>query len=152
VVAQLLGNVAMVEAQTSMMLAVSGLVGIGLYFMAGRWMTQSNPGLVWATGHVLRGAGGVALGVLGLAQGMPYLVVLAAFLALESTPAIAWMAQTRAASRLELTATTAVTGAERAARHSVPTGRLDQRAGRHAERLGVIVDSAPPSPVLSRSA
>jgi MFS family permease len=152
VVAQLLGNVAMVEAQTSMMLAVSGLVGIGLYFMAGRWMTQSNPGLVWATGHVLRGAGGVALGALGLAQGMPYLVVLAAFLTLESTPAIAWMAQTRAASRLELTATTAVTGAERAARHSVPTGRLDQRAGRHAERLGVIVDSAPPSPVLSRSA
>ena len=90
VLAQLLGSMTMMEAQTSTILTVSGLVGIGLYFLVGRWMPRSNPGLVWATGHALGGAGGVVLGVLGLARGVPYLVVLAAFLALESTPAIAW--------------------------------------------------------------
>ncbi|MFY9806235.1 MAG: MFS transporter [Pseudonocardiaceae bacterium] len=149
VVAQLLGGMTMMEAQTSTMLAVSGLVGMGLYLLAGRWMTRSNPGLVWATGHVLRGAGGVVLGALGLARGMPHLVVLAAFLMLESIPAIAWIVQTRAAAHLVPQATSGVTGAVRASRRSVPTGRLDQQTSRHSERVGVLV-SASPSPVLSQ--
>jgi MFS family permease len=149
VVAQLLGSVTMVEARISTMLTISGLVGIGLYFLAGRWMIRSNPGLVWAAGHTLRGAGGVALGVLGLAQGMPYLVVLAAFLVLESVPALAWMAQTRAAVR---SATAAAAEAARASRCSVPAGRHNERASRHAERVGVSAGSASPSPVLSQPA
>jgi MFS family permease len=151
VVAQLLGSMTMMEAQTSTMLAMSGLVGIGLYFLAGRWMIWSNPGLVWATGHALRGAGGVALGLLGLARGLPSLVVLAAFLVLESVPAIAWMVQTRAAAQAAPPATV-VTGAERASRRSVPAGQVDQRASRHAERISFIADSASPSPVLSQPA
>jgi MFS family permease len=81
------------------LLTVSGVVGIGLYFLAGRWMHQSGPGLVWAIGHTLRGAGGVVLGVLGLLRGMPFLVVFAAFLILESTPAIVWIVQARSAAQ-----------------------------------------------------
>jgi MFS family permease len=149
VVAQLLGSMTMMEAQTSTILTVSGLAGIGLYFLTGRWMTRSNSGLVWATGHALRGVGGVILGVLGLARGVPYFVVLAAFLALESTPAIAWLLQTRAAAQVAPQMTAAVTGAVRASRRIVPVGRPDQRASRHAESVGVLV-SASPSPVLSR--
>ena len=149
VVAQLLGSMAMMEAQISTMLAVSGLVGIGLYFLAGRWMTRRHPGLVWATGHVLRGVGGVALGVLGFTHAVPYLVVLAAFLALESTPAIAWLLQTRANARVASQQTAAATAAVATSRPIGRTGRLDQRVSRHAESLGVLV-SASPSPVLSR--
>jgi MFS family permease len=125
VVAQLLGSMTMMEVQTSTMLAMSGLVGIGLYFLAGRWMSRSDPGWVWATGHALRGAGGVVLGVVGLAQGTPYFVVLAAFLVLEATPAIAWMVQTRAVARVAPPATTVVIGVERA---SVPSPALSQPA------------------------
>jgi MFS family permease len=99
VIAQLLGSMTMVEVQISTMLTVSGVVGIGLYFLAGRWMHQSGPGLVWAIGHTLRGAGGVVLGVLGLLRGMPFLVVFAAFLILESTPAIVWIVQARSAAQ-----------------------------------------------------
>jgi hypothetical protein len=149
VVAQMLGSMTMMEVQTSAMLTVSGVVGIGLYLLAGRWMTRSNPGVVWATGHVLRGAGGVVLGALGLARGMPQLVVLAAFLVLESTPAIAWMVQTRTAAQLVPQATSGVVGVVRASRRSVPAGRLDQRSGRLAESVGVLV-SASPNPVLSQ--
>jgi MFS family permease len=149
VVAQLLGSMTMMEVRISTMLAVSGLVGLGLYFLAGRWMTRCHPSLVWATGHVLRGVAGVALGVLGLARAAPYLVVLAAFLALESTPAIAWLLQTRASARAASPQTAAATAAVATSRPIVPTGRLDQRASRHAESLGVLVPASP-SPVLSR--
>ncbi|MDQ4103027.1 MAG: hypothetical protein M3186_04715 [Actinomycetota bacterium] len=100
VVAQLLdSSMTMVEAQISTMLAMSGLVGIGLYFLTSCWMARSSPGLVWAIGHALRGAGGVVLGVLGLVRAEPYLVMVAAFLVLESAPAIAWIAQARKAAR-----------------------------------------------------
>ncbi|MDQ2880064.1 MAG: hypothetical protein M3Y48_02105 [Actinomycetota bacterium] len=149
VVAQLLGSMTMMETQTSTMLTVSGLVGIGLYLLAGRWMTRSTPGVVWATGHVLRGAGGVVLGAVGLSRGMPQLVVLAAFLVLESTPAIAWMVQTRAAARLAPQETSGMIAAVGAARCSVPAGRLDQRASRHTERVSILV-SASPNPLLSQ--
>jgi MFS family permease len=149
VVAQLLGGMTMMEVRISTMLAVSGLVGLGLYFLAGRWMTRCRPSLVWATGHVLRGVAGVALGVLGLARAVPYLVVLAAFLVLESTPAIAWLLQTRASARVASPQTAAATAAVATSRPIGPTGQLDQRASRHAESLGVLV-SASPSPVLSR--
>jgi MFS family permease len=142
VVAQLLGSMTMAEARISTMLTMSGLVGIGLYFLAGRWMIRSNSGLVWATSQALRGGGGIALGVLGFAQGMPYLVILAAFLALESIPAFAWMVQTRTAQRY---APAAATGAETASRGSVPTGRHAQRASRQAERVGVSAGSTSPS-------
>jgi hypothetical protein len=149
VVAQLLGSMTMMETQTSAMLTVSGLVGIGLYLLAGRWMTRSNPGMAWATGHVLRGAGGVVLGALGLARGVPQLVVLAAFLMLESTPAIAWMVQTRAAAQPVPQPTSGAIGAVHASRRSVPAGRLDQRMSRHTECIGVLV-SPSPNPVLSQ--
>jgi MFS family permease len=138
VVAQLLGSMTMIEAQTSIMLTVSGLVGIGLYLLAGRWMNRSDPAVVWATGHALRGAGGVVLGVLGLAHGSPYLVVLAAFLMLESTPAIAWILQARTATRFTVQKTPVVTGAVQASRRSVPVGRFDQRASRHITCVGVL--------------
>ncbi|MGH3753665.1 MAG: MFS transporter [Pseudonocardiaceae bacterium] len=153
VVAQLMGSsMTLIEVQISTMLAVSGLVGIGLYFVAGRWMTRSDPGLVWATGHALRGVGGIVLGVLGLVHGMPYLVVVAAFLVLESAPAIAWMAQARAAAQFAPLATAVVPGAVSASRCSVPAGRLDQQASRHAESAGILHDSASPSVVRSQPA
>jgi MFS family permease len=150
VVAQLLGSMTMIEAQTSMVLTGSGLAGIGMYLLVGRWMTRSNPGLVWATGHALRGVGGVALGVLGLARGMPFVVMLAAFLVLESTPAIAWLLQAaRAAAQGAPAASATVAGAVSTSQRSVPAGRLDQSTSRHSERVGVLV-SASPSAVLSR--
>ncbi len=149
VVAQLLGSMTMMETQTSAMLTVSGLVGMGLYLLAGRWMTRSNPGVVWATGHVLRGAGGVVLGALGLSRGMPQLVVLAAFLVLESTPAVAWMVQTRAAAQAVAQPASGMIGAVHASRRSVPAGRLDQRVSRQTECIGVLV-SASRNPVLSQ--
>ncbi|HEV7451533.1 MAG TPA: MFS transporter [Pseudonocardiaceae bacterium] len=152
VVSQLVGSMTMIEAQISTLLTVSGLVGIGLYFLTGRWMGRSSPGLVWATGHALRGAGGIVLGVLGLVRGQPYLVVLAAFLVLESIPAIVWIAQARTAAQFAPRATTTATGVASATRRSVPAGRLDQQGGRHAESFGVLRGSASPSVVRSRPA
>jgi MFS family permease len=148
VVAQLLGSMTMVEVQISSMLMLSGLVGLGLYFLVGRWMHQSGPGLVWAIGHALRGAGGLVLGVLGVLRGAPSLIVLAAFLVLESAPAIVWIAQSRSAARSRLSQ--AATAA-RASQHSVPVGQLDQRGSRQVESVGVVV-AASPSSVLSRPA
>ncbi|MGH3898101.1 MAG: hypothetical protein ACRDTA_07555 [Pseudonocardiaceae bacterium] len=113
VVTQLVGSMTMTETHISSMLMVSGLVGIGLYFLTGRWMGRSSPSLVWATGHALRGVGGIILGVLGLARGMPHLVVLAAFLVLESIPAVVWMAQARTAAQFVPEATTVATGVAR---------------------------------------
>jgi hypothetical protein len=52
---------------------------------------------------------------------MPYLVLVAAFLVLESIPAIVWIAQARKAAQFAPTAT------PRTSRHSVPAGRLDQQ-------------------------
>src|SRR6185437_332130 len=143
VVAQLLGSVTVMEAQVSTMLAVSGAVGIVLYFLAGHWMARSGPGLVWAIGHTLRGAGGAVLGVLGLMRGSPYLVVLAAFLVLESAPAVAWIVQARSASRSRLGSSARAAVAAKACRHSVPVGQPDQRTSRHVESAGVLVSPSP---------
>lgn len=156
VVAQLLSGMAIVESQISTMLAMSGLVGIGLYFLVSRWMARSGPGLVWATGHALRGVGGVVLGVLGLLRGQPYLVMVAAFLVLESAPAIAWIAQARVATRSTpeanaLPAGVSPAGVSKVSSSSVPAGLRDQRGCRHTESVGVVA-SASPSPVLSRLA
>lgn len=151
VIAQLLGSMTMVEVQISTMLTVSGVVGIALYFLAGRWMHRSGPGLVWAIGHTMRGAGGVILGVLGLLRGMPYLVVLAAFLVLESTPAIAWIAQARSAARAAPGAAALGAGPNNTSWHSIPVGRPVQRGSRHVECIGIVV-TASPNTALSQSA
>jgi MFS family permease len=147
VVAQLLDSATMVEVQISTMLAVSGLVGIGLYFLAGRWMPRSGPGLVWATGHTLRGAGGLVLGGLGLLRGSPYLVVLAAFLVLESAPAIAWLAQARSSARSPHEGISRSAVAPKISRHSVPTGQPDPRTSRHVESVSVLVSPSGLAPV-----
>ncbi|HEY6425415.1 MAG TPA: hypothetical protein VIY28_19665 [Pseudonocardiaceae bacterium] len=139
--AQLLGSATMMEAQISTMLTMSGLVGVGLHFLAGRWMPKSGPGVVWATGNALRGAGGVALGAVGLVLGMPYLVALAAFLLLESTPAVVWMTHARAAPQI----TPVATGVARTSRGSLPTGQQDQRTSRNVEVIGVRCETASPS-------
>jgi MFS family permease len=125
VIAQLLGSETFVEVQISTMLAMSGLVGIGLYFLVGRWMHRSGPALVWAIGHILRGVSGLALGVLGLLRGMPYLVVLAAFLMLESAPAVVWIVQARSAARSLPVAITPPSVATMTSRHSASLGRLN---------------------------
>lgn len=143
VVAQLMGSMTVVEVQISMMLALSGLVGIGLYFFVGRWMHRSGPSMVWAIGHTLRGVGGLALGVLGLLRGMPYLVVLAAFLMLESAPAVAWLAQTRPARRSRPGAISQPAATARASRSSVPVGQRDRRGSCQAESVGVVVAASP---------
>jgi hypothetical protein len=152
VVSQLVGSMTMIEAQISALLTVSGLVGIGLYFLTGRWMGRSSPGLVWATGHALRGAGGIVLGVFGLVRGQPYLVVLATFLVLESIPAVVWIAQARTAAQFAPRATTIAAGIASATRRSVPAGRLDQQGGCYAESVGILRDSASPSVVRSQPA
>ena len=151
VIAQLLGSVTMVEVQISTMLTLSGLVGIGLYFLVGRWMHRSGPGLVWAIGHALRGAGGVVLGVLGGLRGAPYLIVLAAFLVLESAPAIVWIAQARSAARSQSKEISQTAAAAKAVQHSIPVGRPDQSESRHVESIGILAPSSP-SPALSRPA
>lgn len=143
VVAQLLGSVTMMEIQVSTMLAMSGAVGIGLYFLAGHWMARSGPGLVWAIGHTLRGAGGAVLGVLGLLRGSPYLVVLAAFLVLESAPAVAWIMQARSATRSRPGSRARAAVATKACRHTVPVGQPDPRTSRHVEPGGVLVSPSP---------
>ncbi len=150
VVVHLVGNMAIMEAQLSMMLTFSGLVGLGLYFLTGRWMTRSTPGLVWAIGHALRGAGGIVLGVFGLARGMPYLVVVAVFLVMESIPAVVWMAQARTAAQFVPRAAPPAALAAKTSRQSVPAGRMDQQGGRHAESAGVLHDLAAPSVVRSQ--
>ena len=142
VVAQLLGSVTVMEIQVSTMLAVSGAVGISLYFLAGHWMARSGPGLVWATGHTLRGAGGAVLGALGLIRGSPYLVVLAAFLVLESAPAIAWIAQACSAKRSR-SGGHARPAVAKASWRSVPAGQPDPRTSRHVEPGGVLVSPSP---------
>ncbi|HET9254652.1 MAG TPA: MFS transporter [Pseudonocardiaceae bacterium] len=134
VVAQLLGSATMVEVQISAMLTLSGLGGLGLYFLVGRWMHRSSSGLVWAIGHALRGAGGVILGVLGLLRGEPHLIVLAAFLVLESAPAIAWMAQARSARRSRPATAPGASRATRSSRRGAPIGQPDQS---EVHQLGV---------------
>lgn len=143
VMAQLLGSVTMVEMHISTMLAVSGVVGIGLYFIVGHWMHRSGPALVWAIGHTLRGIGGLVLGVLGLLHGAPYLVVLAAFLVLESAPAVVWIFQARSAAQSVPGAVARPTATTTASRHSVPVGSPNQREGRQAESIGIVVAATP---------
>ncbi|MDQ3824260.1 MAG: MFS transporter [Actinomycetota bacterium] len=143
VVGQLLGSATVMEVQISTMLTVSGAVGIGLYFLAGHWMARSGPGLVWAIGHTLRGAGGAVLGVLGLLRGSPYLMVLAAFLVLESAPAIAWIAQARSATRSRSGGHARPAVATKASWHSVPVGQPDPRGSRHVQPGGVLVSPSP---------
>jgi hypothetical protein len=143
VVAQLLGNMTMVEMHISTMFAVSGLVGIGLYFFVGRWMHRSGPALVWAIGHTLRGMGGLVLGVLGLLRGQPFLVVLAAFLVLESAPAVVWLAQARSARRAIPERTAGPAATTMTSRHSVPVGQPDLREGRQVDCVSVIVTARP---------
>jgi MFS family permease len=138
VVAQLLGSMTIMDIEIPTMLTVSGVVGIALYFLAGHWLVQSGPGLVWAIGHTLRGAGGLILGGLGLLRGSPYLVVLAAFLALESAPAVAWLVQARSATQ-SLRAGLTRPAVTKVSRHSVPTGTPDPRSSRHVESVGVLV-------------
>ncbi|MDQ4093198.1 MAG: hypothetical protein M3143_07295, partial [Actinomycetota bacterium] len=152
VVIHLVGSMTMMEAQISTMLTVSGLIGIGLYFLTGRWMVRSSPGMVWAAGHALRGVGGIALGMFGAARGMPYLVVVAAFLVMESIPAVVWIVQARTAAQFAPKVTAVVTEAVKASRRSVPAGRLDQQRGRHAESIGVLHDLASPNVVRSQPA
>jgi MFS family permease len=152
VVIHLVGSMTMMEAQISTMLTMSGLVGIGLYFLTGRWMVRSSPGMVWAVGHALRGVGGIALGVFGTVRGMPYLVVVAAFLVMESIPAVVWIIQARTAAQFTPTVTAVVTEAVKASRRSVPAGRLDQQRGRHTEAVGVLHDLASPTVVRPQPA
>jgi MFS family permease len=152
VVIHLVGSITVMETQISTMLALSGLVGLGLYFLTGRWMVRSSPGMVWAVGHALRGVGGIALGVFGAVRGMPYLVVVATFLVMESIPAVVWIGQARTAAQFTPKVTAVVTEAVKASRRSVPAGRLDQQQGRHAESVGVLHDLASPSVVRAQPA
>jgi len=68
------------------------------------------------------GAGGLVLGVLGLLRGTPFLVVLAAFLVLESTPAVAWIAQARSAARVMPGATARPAGMRQTSQRRVAVG------------------------------
>lgn len=143
VVGQLLGSGTMVEAHISTMLTVSGVVGIALYFLAGRVMARSGPGLRWAIGHTLRGVGGLVLGTLGQLRGSAFLVVLAAFLILESAPAVAWIVQVRAARQSCRGGLARPTVATKISQHSVPVGQPDPRGSRHAESTGMLVSPSP---------
>jgi MFS family permease len=143
VVGQLLGSGTMVEAHISTMLILSGVVGIALYFLAGRVMARSGPGLRWAIGHTLRGAGGLVLGALGLLRGSAFLVVLAAFLILESVPAVAWIVQVRSATQSRRGDPTRPTVATKMSRQSVPVGQPDPRRSRHVEPTGVLASPSP---------
>lgn len=143
VVGQLLGSGTMVEEHISTMLTVSGVVGIALYFLAGRVMARSGAGLRWAIGHTLRGVGGLILGALGLSRGSAFLVVLAAFLILESAPAVAWIVQVRSATRSSRVGLARSTVATKISQHSVPVGQPDPRGSRHAEPTGVLVSPSP---------
>ena len=151
VVAQLLGSHNLVEVQISAMLTLSGLVGICLYFVVGRWMARSGPGLVWAIGHALRGFGGVVLGVLGAVRGAPYLVVLAAFLVIEAAPAIVWLLQSRSETRATVGAGVVPVGAARSSLRSEPAGHPSLQQGRPAQPTGIALPASP-SPVPSRPA
>jgi hypothetical protein len=108
--------------------------------------------MVWAVGHALRGVGGIALGVFGAVRGMPYLVVVAAFLVMESIPAVVWIGQVRTAAQSTPKVTAAAAEAVKASRRSVPAGRLDQQRGRHAESVGVLHDLASPNLVRPQQA
>ena len=39
------------DEQISQLVTISGVLGVGLYFVAGAWMSHSNPTVVWATGE-----------------------------------------------------------------------------------------------------
>jgi MFS family permease len=64
------------DGQISQLVTISGVLGVGLYFVAGVWMKHASPVLVWATGNALRGAGGVLLAILGALGDMPYIAFL----------------------------------------------------------------------------
>jgi hypothetical protein len=98
------------EKRISAMVSISGVVGIGLYIVAGIWMGRSGSTAVWATGNALRGLGGLVLAVMGAVGGVPYLAILGAYLLFESTAAFTRIAQAATAVGFAPAAAAVATG------------------------------------------
>lgn len=98
------------DEKISAMVSVSGLVGIGLYFVAGAWMGTGNPIAVWAFGNAIRGVGGLLLAVLGAVGGAPYVAILGSYLLVESCGAFARIAQAPTAVRFAPVGAAVATG------------------------------------------
>ena len=98
------------EEEISAMVSISGLVGIGLYFVAGAWLGKGDPLAVWAFGNAIRGAGGLLLAVLGATGGAPYVAILGSYLLVESCAAFARIAQAPTAVRFAPVGAAVATG------------------------------------------
>lgn len=92
------------------MVTFSGIVAIGLYFLAGWWMGNGNPIMVWAFGNGIRGVGGLLLATLGAVGGAPYVAILGSYLLVESCSAFARIAQAPAAVRFAPVGAAVATG------------------------------------------
>ena len=75
------------EATTSALISLAGLLNIGFFFIAGRWMGRSGSIPVITAGNIARLVGALGLAVLGLVSGSPVLLV-AAFMQIlyQGTP------------------------------------------------------------------
>lgn len=98
------------EEEISAMVSVSGLAGIGLYFVAGAWLGAGDPIRVWAFGNAIRGVGGLLLAVLGAVGGAPYVAILGSYLLVESCAAFARIAQAPTAVRFAPVGAAVATG------------------------------------------
>jgi hypothetical protein len=98
------------DEKISAMVSISGLVGIGLYFVAGWWLGKGNAVAVWAFGNAIRGVGGLLLAVLGAVGGAPYLAILGSYLLVESCAAFARIAQAPVAVRFAPVGAAVATG------------------------------------------
>jgi len=64
-------------ATTSALISLAGLLNIGFFFIAGRWMGKSGPMSVFTTGNVARLVGALGMAVLGMVANAPILIVVA---------------------------------------------------------------------------
>lgn len=98
------------ETKIASMVSVSGLVGIGLYFVAGRWLGRSDPVIVWAFGNGVRGVGGLTLALLGAVGRSPFVAILGAYLLVEACAAFSRIAQAPVAVRFAPVGAAVATG------------------------------------------
>ena len=65
------------EATTSGLISLAGLLNIGLFFLAGAWMSRSGAMPVFSMGNVLRLVGSLGMAVVGLIANAPVLIAVA---------------------------------------------------------------------------
>ena len=98
------------SATTSTLISVAGLLNIGFYIVAGRWLARSGAMPDFTFGNVLRLAGVVGMALLGMAAKSPVLLVAASMQMLYQSNAFVRFAQPVLGVRFSKIGPTAASG------------------------------------------